>query len=263
MTPAEIIDTDLSRTAESLRAQEKPFAFATIVRTAGATAAKPGAKALLSADGTILEGWLGGGCTRGAVKRAALEALQRGMPQLISVAPEEFLAENGLAPGTEQDGITYSRNGCPSKGTVDIFIEPCLPMPELVIVGASPVAHALAELAPQFHWSMTTSSDGGGLSATQRRRFVVVATQGNGDLRALKAALSAEADHISFVSSSRKFATLSEKLSEAGFAPADIAKINAPAGLDIHAVTPEEIALSILAELVRFRRAPETGARDE
>ncbi|WP_299667932.1 XdhC family protein [uncultured Ruegeria sp.] len=256
MTPAEIIEPELSQTAQSLREQDKPFAFATIVRTVGSTAAKPGAKALLAADGTILEGWLGGGCARGAVKRGTTLALSTGEPQLISVAPEEFLAAIGVEPGTEQDGVTYARNGCPSKGTVDIFIEPCLPMPELIILGQSPVAKALLQLAPQFQWSITASDDGTVLAQTNRRRFVVIATQGQGDLSALRAALSVKAVHACFVGSTRKFAALSEKLVGEGADPTGVAQIKAPAGLDIHAVTPEEIALSILAELVRFRRAP-------
>lgn len=259
MTPAEIISPDFSHTAQTLRDAEEPFAFATIVRTVGSTAAKPGAKALLSAEGTILEGWLGGGCARGAVKRAALEALRSGAPQLISVAPEEFLAEKGVTAGSEQDGITYSRNGCPSKGTVDIFIEPVLPMPELVILGTSPVATTLARVAPQFHWSVALSPDGEGLSDTNRRRFAVVATQGQGDLAALKAVLSAKPDHACFVGSTRKFTSLAGKLESEGFSPDQISRIKAPAGLDIHAVTPEEIALSILAELTRARRMPADG----
>lgn len=266
MTPAEIIEPDLVETASELRARDEPFAFATIVRTVGATAAKPGAKALLAADGTILEGWLGGGCTRGAVKRAVREALKTAEPRLISVAPEEILAEIGVPPGAQKDGVTYSRNGCPSKGTVDIFIEPCLPLPELVILGQSPVAQALARLAPQLDWAVTTSPDGTGLPLASRQRFVTVATQGEKDLIALKAALSAQAEHVSFVGSARKFTTLSEKLRNDGLPPTDVSKIKAPAGLSIRAVTPEEIALSILADLVSLRRArvtaPETGARD-
>ena len=152
MTPAEILSNDLAEAAEMLRTQGEPFAFATIVRTAGATAAKPGAKALLGSDGTIVQGWLGGGCTRGAVKRAAVDAFKTGTPQLVSVAPEDLLAEKGVSAGEEVDGTRFARNGCPSRGSVDIFIEPCLPMPRLSIIGHSPVANALAALAPGFHW---------------------------------------------------------------------------------------------------------------
>jgi len=260
MTPAEIIEPELSQMAQTMRAEDKPFAFATIVRTVGSTAAKPGAKALLAEDGTILEGWIGGGCARGAVKRATMEALRTGEPQLISVTPEELLTEIGVEPGAERLGITYNRNGCPSKGTVDIFVEPCLPMPELVVLGGSPVAKALTQLAAQFHWTVVFSEDGADIAQTNRRRYTVIATQGQGDLAALKAALSTKANHTCFVGSRRKFATLAERLVGDGFDASDVAKIRAPAGLDINAVTPEEIALSILADLVRIRRSPVTDA---
>ncbi|MCG7493281.1 XdhC family protein [Thalassobius sp. Cn5-15] len=259
MSPAEILDTGLADAAQELRARQVPFAFATIVRTAGATAAKPGAKALLSADGTIVHGWLGGGCTRGAVKRAALKALQSGAPQLISVAPEDLLAEKGIAPGDTVDGTHFARNGCPSRGTVDIFIEPCLPMPALVVMGTSPVAQALSTLAQQFHWSVSATIAPETASAQQT--FIVIATQGQGDLDALKAALSGEARYVAFVGSGRKFATLAQKLHSLGIGPDKTGRVNAPAGLDLGAVTPEEIALSILAQLLRVRRA-ETVAAD-
>lgn len=254
MTPAEIQSSDIAEAAQELRAKDEPFAFATIVRTAGLTAAKPGAKALLSADGTIIHGWLGGGCTRGAVQRAALTALQEGTPQLVSVAPEELLAEKGVIAGEEIDGTHFARNGCPSRGTVDIFIEPCLPTPQLVVLGASPVAEALSRLAPQFHWEFSSVLPKDGLLSPKRQRVIVVATQGQGDLDALNLALAAQSMHIAFVGSGRKFATLAEKLEASGQSRRDVDAIRAPAGLDIGAVTPEEIALSILAELVLVRR---------
>ena len=225
--------------------------------TAGATAARPGAKALIGRDGTILCGFLGGGCTRGAVKRATLAAIESGTPQLVSVAPEDLLAEMGVTPGTGSDGITYARNGCPSRGTIDIFIEPCLPMPELVVLGGSPVAEALVELAPHFHWAVSRAAEAG---EGARMRAVIVATQGQGDLDALRSALEADALHVAFVGSRKKFDALSLKLEDAGFAGDRIARVSAPAGLDIGAVTPEEIALSILGELIAVRRR---GAKDE
>ncbi|MEI4235155.1 XdhC family protein [Roseovarius sp. D22-M7] len=252
MTPAEILSGDLAEAAQALRDRDEPFAFATIVRTAGSTAAKPGAKALLSSDGTMLQGWLGGGCTRGAVKRAALQALRDGTPQLVSVAPEDLLAEKGVVAGDEVDGMTFARNGCPSRGTVDIFIEPCLPLPQLVVMGASPVAQALSALAPQFHWSVTGTPHP---NKEHQQCFVVVATQGQGDLDALKAALTADARCVAFVGSRRKYAALATKLSVAGLDQSAIDTVRAPAGLDLGAVTPEEIALSILAQLVQIRRA--------
>lgn len=251
MTPAEVLSTDLAEAAQELRARDEPFAFATIVRTAGSTAAKPGAKALLSADGTILHGWLGGGCTRGAVKRAAVQALSDGAPQLVSVAPEDLLAEKGVSAGDEVDGTTFARNGCPSRGTVDIFIEPCLPLPQIVVMGTSPVAQALSALAPQFHFSVASVP---ATATANRQRFIVIATQGQGDLDALKSALSGVCDYVAFVGSRRKYMSLAEKLAAAGLDQAAIDSVQAPAGLDLGAVTPEEIALSILAQLVQVRR---------
>ena len=253
MTLADLLSSDLADAAQALRARDEPFAFATIVRTAGATAAKPGAKALIGRDGTILQGWLGGGCTRGAVKRATLRALETGQPQLISVTPEDVLQDKGVAAGAEVDGVTFARNGCPSRGTVDVFIEPCLPMPELVIYGASPVAQALARQAPAYHWAVVT--DPGKLPATnQKQRAVIVATQGQGDLAALQDALAAQPQTIGFVGSRRKFAVLRERLIAAGTDQTQLDQVKAPAGLNIGAVTPEEIALSILAELTQWRR---------
>ena len=254
MTPAEILSPELTEKVNALRAEEKPFAFATIVRTGGSTAAKPGAKALLAEDGTILDGWLGGGCARGAVKRAALEAFRTTEPQLISVTPEEFLAELGVEAGTQHSGVTYALNGCPSKGTVDIFIEPSLPMPEMVVIGGSPVAKALCSMGTQFQFAIRAIDPYAVMLPSPRQRYVVIATQGQGDMVALKAALSCDSSSISFVGSSRKFAALSQKLLDAGADPATVRSVKAPAGLNINPVTPDEIALSILADLVKQRR---------
>ncbi|MEP5151675.1 XdhC family protein, partial [Planktotalea sp.] len=217
MTPAEFLSEDLADVAENLRRNDEPFAFATIVRTAGSTAAKPGAKAVLNSEGAIVHGWLGGGCTRGAVKKAAIEALRSGAPQLVSVAPEELLAEKGVSAGDEVDGTRFARNGCPSKGSVDIFIEPCLPMPQLVVLGASPVALALVALAPQFHWSVVQSLPEVGASDVQQR-VIVIATQGQGDMDALESSLALDVLHTAFVGSARKFASLAEKLAAKGIA---------------------------------------------
>lgn len=251
MTPAKIVPKEITEFAQDLRTRQEPFAFATIVRTAGSTAAKPGTKALLSAHGTILQGWLGGSCTQSAVKRAVLKALKDGAPQLVSVAPEDVLSEKGFTAGDLMDGTIFAPNGCPSRGTVEIFIEPCLPTAQLVILGKSPVALALSTLAPQFHWSVVTST----LDQNPHQQgFIVVASQGERDFDALKTAISCNPTYLAFVGSRRKYNALSEKLVNAGIKQSQISRIHTPAGLDIGAVTPEEIALSILAQLVQERR---------
>ena len=251
-----------------LKEAGEPFAMATIVRTLDATSAKPGGKALVSADGTILEGWIGGGCARGAVARAAREAIATGAPQFLSLRPQDLLDRSGVAAGERRDGISYARNGCPSRGTMDIFVEPVLPLPRLVIHGAGPVALALADLAVRFDLHRTlVVPDPGAVEPDSADRvvasadgfrpdFLVIATQGQGDLPALQAAVAADAPFIAFVGSARKFATLAERLrgEDPALAPA-LARVAAPAGLPINAITPEEIALSILAQITLARRA--------
>ena len=255
-----------------LRARGEPFALATVVRTVDATSAKPGAKAIILPDGTIAEGWIGGSCARSAVTKAGVTAIRSGQPQFVSLRPEELLAAEGLAPGDERQGVRFARNGCPSKGSMDVFVEPVLPRPQLVILGDGPVAQALATLAQPFGFHRIQAAPGltagpaeetrdgfDGLPPFGGHRFIIVATQGKGDEAGLRAALATGADHVAFVGSRRKFATLSDRLRAAGCGAAALARVKAPAGIDIHAITPEEIALSILAEVTLLRRAGDRG----
>lgn len=266
----------LEARAAEMRAAGVPFALATVVRTLAATSARPGAKALLDAEGVLLEGWLGGGCARAAVAQAARAALVGGQPRLVSLRPEEVLAAEGVDAGEERTGRHYARNGCPSKGSMDIFVEPVLPLPRLAIFGSGPVASALADLAGRFdfHRILVTpdASPDAVLPAAEEHvtgptlpatgpaaLYVVVATQGRGDSAALRAALASGAGHTAFVGSRRKFATLAGRLAQEGVDPGALARVEAPAGLDINAITPEEIALSILARLIALRRAGGRG----
>src|SRR5512147_363023 len=130
-----------------MKAAERAFVLATVVRTVSVTAAKAGAKAIIRPDGTIVAGWIGGGCARGAVLKAARDALADGEPRMVSVQPENLLAELGVKPGENRDGVRFASNMCPSKGTMDVFVEPVLPHPSLVILGGSPVALSLAAQA--------------------------------------------------------------------------------------------------------------------
>jgi len=253
---------------QSLKTQAVPFAMATVVRTVNATSAKPGGKALLDKDGNFLMGWVGGGCARGAVGRAAREAITSGEPQFISLRPQELLETEGLAAGELRDGVRFARNGCPSKGTMDVFVEPVLPLPHLTIFGTGLVAIALAELGVRFDFKVTLCApEGTPIDPTESYEtalgfgnatgdYVVVATQGQGDLAALRAALEAGAIYTSFVGSAKKFSTIAAKLSAENSAfAAGLARIHAPAGLAIKAITPDEIALSILAQITHIRRS--------
>ena len=274
MMPARF-ESRFEATLSTLRAQGVPFAIATVVRTVDATSAKPGAKAIILPDGSIAEGWIGGGCARSAVGKAGAAAIREGRPQFISLRPEELLAAEGVAAGDERHGVRFARNGCPSKGSMDVFVEPVLPQPRLVVFGAGPVAMALCDLAGRFDLHRTLAAPGLSEGAAEQvqdgfaleagavgQRFVVVATQGKGDEAGLRAALASGADYVAFVGSRRKFATLAERLVASGVTLEDIARVKAPAGLDIHAITPEEIALSILAEITLCRRAGGREVRD-
>ena len=215
-----------------MKAAEQAFVLATVVRTVSVTAAKAGAKAIIRPDGTIVAGWIGGGCARGAVLKAAREALADGEPRMVSVQPEDLLAELGVKPGENRDGVRFAQNMCPSKGTMDIFVEPVLPHPSLVILGASPVALSLAAQArparlsrhgrgarrrPARYADADMLIDGYALGRlNEARRFVVVSTQGKGDEAALRAAVATDAAYHAFVGSRRKMAALRDKADRRG-----------------------------------------------
>ena len=259
-----------------MKAAEETFVLATVVRTVSVTAAKAGAKAIIRPDGTIVAGWIGGGCAKGAVLKAARDALADGKPRMVSVQPENLLAELGVKPGETREGVRFASNMCPSKGTVDIFVEPVLPHPSLVILGASPVALSLAAQAGQLGYHVTLAAPAADLAArpdahvvvdgfepgnlSGARRFVVVSTQGRGDEAALKQALAIDAEYRAFVGSRRKMAALHDKLIAGGVDASALDRVKAPAGLDLGAITPEEIAMSILAEITVQRRS---GQRDK
>lgn len=261
---------DLQPLMNRFKDASEPYVLATVVRTISVTAAKAGAKAIVGQDGSIVGGWIGGGCARGAVIKAAKAAFEDGETRLISLQPEELLAELGVKAGDEREGVQFARNMCPSQGTMDIFIEPVLPRPNLVICGASPVALALARQAPTVGFDITIcapSEDHSAFSVRARLmdeynldalgnadNYIIVSTQGRGDLAALEAMLDNKSRHIAFVGSRRKIASLKSKLAEKGVDAKKIERIQGPAGLDLGAITPEEIALSILAELVQIRR---------
>ena len=248
-----------------MKGDGQPFALATVVRTEDATSAKAGAKALIRADGSMV-GWIGGGCTQGAARKAADEALIDGRPRLVRVYPKDQPPE-----GKQAAGVELHKSSCPSGGTVELFVEAVLPRASLVVVGASPTARALADLGRRAGFAVTVAAlaedqssfaeadariAGFDLSGATRlgTSFVVVATQGKRDREALAAALSSGAGYVAFVGSRRKAAVLKAAMIDRGLPLERVEGLHAPAGLDIGAATPEEIALSILAEMVQVRR---------
>jgi xanthine dehydrogenase accessory factor len=268
--------TDIHEIIATRKSTGEPFAVATVVRTVAATAAKAGAKAVILPDGTISEGWIGGGCARAAVLKAAKDALGDGRSRLVSVQPPDLLADHGVEAGDEQEGVRFAKNMCPSEGTMDIFVEPVLPRPQVVICGSSPVAVAIADLAKRTGFTVTVcapAAEQAAFEQAERRiegyalpveeagaRYVVVSTQGRDDEAALLAALAVDADYVAFVGSRKKAGVLKRNLAQRGVAAERLEKLKAPAGLDLGAITPDEIAISILAEIVAVRRSRHSRA---
>ncbi len=252
--------------AERLRASGKDFALTTILRTFDSTAGKPGDKAVVLPNGDI-EGFVGGHCVTGAVRRTALAVLESGQPKLIRVRPkDEVTGEYDL------DGVELHTSMCLSRGTVEIFVEPVKADRRLVVLGASPVAQAIVALAQTLGYRVIVAAaaadhakipgaatyiDGFALDDLKPGAddSVIVATQGKGDRDALRVALRSGAGYAGMVCSRKKLDALRTRLLEEAtdLAPA-FAALHAPAGLDIGAEGPEEIALSIFAEIVAHRR---------
>jgi xanthine dehydrogenase accessory factor len=262
--------SDILRIISTRKAAGEPFALATVVRTVAATAAKAGAKAVILPDGTISEGWIGGGCARAAVLKAAKDALADGKSRLVSVQPPDLLDQQGHTSGEEEGGVRFANNMCPSQGTMDIFVEPVLPRAQVIICGSSPVAIAVADFAKRAGFAVTgcaPADEQAAFGDIDRRiegyalpvdepgsRYIVISTQGKGDEPALLAALAVDADYIAFVGSRKKAEALKSSLAGRGISEERLAKLKAPAGLDLGAITPEEIAISILAEIVAVQR---------
>src|SRR5215467_2004492 len=248
---------DIHGIISTRKASGEPFAIATVVRTVAATAAKAGAKAVILPDGTVTEGWIGGGCARAAVIKAAKDALVDGKARLVSVEPPDELDKHGHTAGEEQGGVRFARNMCPSQGTMDVFVEPVLPRPQIVVCGSSPVAVAIADLGKRMGFAVTAcapAAEQAAFEEVERRiegyalpvedagsRYIVVSTQGRGDEAALLAAFAVDADYVAFVGSRKKAEALKAKLAERGVATERLAKLKAPAGLDLGAITPDEI----------------------
>ena len=262
--------TDLFAVAQRLQQQGKPYALVSVVRTQAPTSARAGDKALITSQG-ILHGWIGGGCVQPVVLQTVRQALQDGRARLIRIAP----ADLDLPPASEStlEAPTEFEMSCHSGGMVELFVDPILPPMQLVVIGDSPVAVALAGLAPRIGLPVTVIAHGADVqrftdashvidtddAATAAARvpadsLVVVATQGRRDLQGLRAGLALQARKIWLVASTRKAQMLRESLIAAQEDPQAVNAIIAPAGQPIGAQTPEEIALSVLAAVVAVRR---------
>lgn len=320
-----MFDQFLQKTSE-LMAKGTTFAVATVVRVIAPTSGKPGDKAIILADGKLW-GWIGGGCAQPVVAKEALKALADGKPRLVRISPR---------PDAPEEGIVDYTMTCHSGGAMDIYIEPVLPKPHLVILGRSPIAQALARLGEVAGYaaivvvqeaisdqhpkealsnqqsvkvisnqqsafspgavisdqpsvsSQETVTKKGNAEARKTeagkvfenvrviqasdynleaakvtgRTFVVVSTQGEGDEEALEQALKTDAAYVAFVASKIKAEKVFDYLKSRGVTADQIKRVQAPAGLDIHAKSPEEIAVSILAQIIQLR-GTRTEAADQ
>lgn len=223
------------------------FALATVVWRQGPSSSQPGSRAIITAAGE-LHGWIGGACAEPVVIREAQRVMADGTARLLLLGtPEQF---GGAVP----EGMTVVPISCQSEGALEVYIEPVLPVPHLVIVGDSPMARTLASLAGALGWR-TDLVRGPEFTAgdADERAMVVVATQGHGDEEVLERAVAARPAYLGLVGSRRRGATVLGYLQDRGVPREQLDRVRVPAGLDLGRTTHQEIAVAILAELVKLR----------
>jgi xanthine dehydrogenase accessory factor len=252
---------DILDVMQGLRNAKRPFALATVVETDGSVSAKTGAKAVVAEDGRVVSGWVGGGCAESTVCHTALECMASGESEIIE------LDLNDEVLGT----------GMPCGGSMRVYVEPVLPKPTLWILGHGRVAESLCAMGAMMDFEVVVDDP-----MAERERYptasrllpddlsydqltpgpddyVVVATQHKGDHQSMDRCLHSAVRYIALIASRRRSKLVMDYLRERGFSEEDLKKVYAPAGLDFHARTPDEIALATLSEIVMLRRSG-TGA---
>ncbi len=251
--------------AAELASRRKPFAIATVVRVEGSSSARRGSKALIDESGNLLAGWVGGGCAESTVRSEALKCMKREAPALITLDMQDELLGVGM----------------PCGGMMDVYIEPVTPSPELFIVGHGRIAETLASLGGLMNFSVAVhdpdarresfptadrliTSDFDLSQATlDARTFVVIATLHKRDHIWLQKALESDAAYVALVASAHRSRLVLDYLRLEGVPEDKIARVWAPAGLDLRASTPEEIALSVMSQIVALRRGGDTRSLKE
>ena len=261
--------TDILEQSRRLHKSEEPFVLATVVAYKSPQSAKPGSKAIIRSDGTVT-GWVGGGCVQPIVLREARKVLQTGRPKLVIISPDS----------THEDwkGVESFAMTCEGGGSLEIYLEPMLPKPELVIVGHSPVAQIVSELARLLEFKVCIADPQSSaeqfpdadlvvtdLSVVRSRinegSYVVVATMGNGDEEGLQAVVGTVPRYLGLVASAKKANSLFQYLREKGATDEQLARIKCPAGLKLGGETLPEIALSVMAEITQVRRTSEPNTQ--
>jgi xanthine dehydrogenase accessory factor len=259
---------DLLKLASNLAAREERFALVTVVRREPPSSARVGDVAVVTEKGDY-HGWVGGGCTRSTVLRESLRAIADGEPRLLSLSPD---AGNG------RPGLISLPMTCNSGGTVEIYVEPVLPAARLLLFGSSPTVRVLARIGHAMGYRIDVVDPNVDKAAfpdaervleaivpeaVPRGAHVLVATMGEGDLEAIETALARAPAYLGVIASPKRFAQLRDALLARGVARELLEGIAAPAGLDIGARSPEEIALSIMAQIVERRRRAEQPPQAE
>jgi xanthine dehydrogenase accessory factor len=262
------VTVDVLSQARELSQRGEPFALATVVWRRSPSSGRQGAKAIISADGRV-SGWLGGACAGPAVVREALRSLAEGSPRLMFVGPPEELEG--------REGMVTVPIACQSEGALEIYVEPVLPQPQLVAVGRSPAVTALAGIGRALGWRTAVVDEGaatGDFPDADRvvtsvdelegelteGSLVVVATQGRYDEAALEHALRARPAYIGLVASRKRAEFVLGYLRDKGISEETLRTVHAPAGLDLGELANEEIAVAIVAEIIRMRAAGEIRA---
>ena len=263
-----MIKSVMSRRASELAAQRVPFVTATVVRAQRPTSARPGDVALVLGDGTI-EGFVGGVCAQHSVRVYSLKTIEAREPVLLRILPDApegaltdgeedaAMTEEQLAAAqqvqSEEEGAVTVKNTCLSGGAIEVFLEPVLPSPRVLVVGDAPIAGALLRLGSEFGFEMV-AVDNGVPEPTSDDLGVVIAAHGRDEFHTMRHALEAGVPYVGFVASHKRGAAVLAELRDDGVADGLIELVDYPAGLDIGAREPAEIALSIFAKIISVRR---------
>ncbi len=244
-----------------LRQARLPYILATVIEIIDSSSAKPAAKALFDRSGKLMSGWVGGGCAQSMVSKTALDCLVRGEPQVIEIDLNDEVFGAGM----------------PCGGSMRVFVEPVLPKPLLWLLGNGRIVESLCEFAHNLGFEVVVNDRQATLERfpnassiinddiryqqlePQAGDFVVIATHHKGDYDSLTRALPSEAAYIALISSQKRAKLILKRLRQDGFAETELVKLRAPAGLDLGAKLPEEIALSIVSEMVLVRRGGHGG----
>ncbi|MGI9005033.1 MAG: XdhC family protein [Streptosporangiaceae bacterium] len=233
--------------AAALARRGEAVALATVVWRQRPSSGRAGSRAIITEAGDV-HGWIGGACAEPSVIRQAREVIAEGTPRLLLLGP------SGKFGDAIPDGMTVVPISCQSEGALEVYIEPVLPAPHLVVVGRSPMAQLLADLSRGLgwrtdlrDWTEFTAGDAG------ERSMIVVATQGHGDEEAIEQAVAARPAYLGLVGSRKRGTAVLGYLAERGVDQDQLDRVRVPAGLDLGKTAHAEIAVSILAELVQLR----------